>query len=112
MNLLDKYITTIFIFKICFIILVIVDLYYKMKGDVQSIAYKKVTYWKDRIEFIFVVLMSSLLIYVFNPRHSKINLIDTEMTVLFYLFGFVLLVSSKWHNFITESKWYKNYLKK
>ncbi len=36
MNLLDKYITTIFIIKICFIILVLVDLYYKIKGEEQN----------------------------------------------------------------------------
>ena len=112
MNLLDKYITTIFIIKICFIILVIVDLYYKIKGEENSIAVKKVTYWKERFEFVFIILMSALLVYIFNPRHSKLHLIDTEMTILFYLFGIVLVVSSKWHHFIITSDWYRNYVKK
>ncbi len=112
MNLLDKYITTIFIIKICFIILVVIDLYYKIKGEEHSIAVKKITYWKERFEFVFIILMSALLVYIFNPRHSKLHLIDTEMTILFYLFGIVLVVSSKWHHFIITSDWYRTYVKK
>lgn len=111
MDLLDKYITTIFMIKICFIILVIIDLYYKLKGETNTVGYKDFTYLKERCEFIFIILMSILLIYIFNPKKAKLDLIDTEMTILFYLFGFVLVVSSKWSDFLTTSDWYTSNFK-
>ena len=112
MDLFHKYITTVFIIKICFIILVIVNLYYKIKGEEKSKKSQNVSYWKERFEFIFKLLMSALLIYIFNPRHSRQHLIDKETTILFYLFGFVLIISSKWYEFIITSGWYKKYIKK
>ena len=64
----------------------------------------KLVYWKERSEFIFVISMSLLLIYYFRPGHVKP--IDSETALLFFLFGWVLIITAKWSYFFTNAKWY------
>ena len=79
----------------------------KANGKKDSDLNKKIEYWKDRIEFIFEILMSLLLIYLFNPRYDHKSLIDSHVKILLYLFGFILLITSKWSAFFEESIWFQ-----
>ena len=63
----------------------------------------KLMYWKERTEFIFIASMAILLIYYFNPRSMKP--LTKETSLLFYLFGWVLLITAKWGIFIEEAPW-------
>jgi len=103
MNKFNIYITFIFIVKIIFIILAATNAVMKIKGKEN----KKIKYWKERFEFIFIVLMSILLIYLFSPRTNRINLITNETKLLLYLFGFILLITAKWNQFFHEAKWFE-----
>jgi len=103
MNKYDIYVTFIFLIKIGFIIMAVTHIYLKAKGDEKTDLDKKILYWKERFEFIFIALMSVLLIYVFNPRVERLNLIDKETKFLLYLFGFILLITAKWELFIKET---------
>lgn len=107
MNKYNMYVTFIFFIKIGFIILSLTHIYLKAKGKEQSDLYKKIVYWKERFEFIFIVLMAILLIYIFNPITNRTILVDKETKTLLYLFGFVLLISSKWDVFFKESALFK-----
>jgi len=100
------YITFIFLIKIGFIILAISHLYYKTKGQENTETDKKILYWKERFEFIFIALMALLLIYLFNPRTDRSVIIDKETKILLYLFGFILILTAKWEVFFKESKWF------
>ena len=66
----------------------------------------KLVYWKERTEFIFNICMSILLIYYFKPGKPK--LITKETSLLFYLFGWIIIITAKWGTFITDAKWYKS----
>jgi hypothetical protein len=48
--------------------------------------------------------MAILLIYLFNPRNPKLEIIDSETKILLYLFGIVLLITAKWEAFFEGSK--------
>ena len=112
MNKYDLYITLILLIKLGFILMVISHIYLKFKGKDHSDLDKKILYWKERLEFIFVLLMSFLLIYLFNPRSSRINLVDKETKLLLFLFGFVLLITANWDVFFKQSyilKYLKNF---
>ena len=61
-------------------------------------------YWKERTEFIFIASMSILLIYYFNPRNMKP--LTTEASLLFFIFGWILLITAKWGIFFKDAKWY------
>jgi hypothetical protein len=107
MNNYDIYISLIFVIKIGFILMAVTHIYLKAKGETKSDLDKKIVYWKERFEFVFVLLMAILLIYLFNPRKNRIVMIDGETNVLLYLFGFVLLITAKWEHFFHEAKWFK-----
>ena len=93
------YITFIFLIKIGFIIMSITHFYLKAKGKKNSDLDKHILYWKERFEFIFITMMSILLIYLFNPRVNRTLLINKETKILLYLFGFILLITAKWNLF-------------
>ena len=103
MGYFTSYIYLIFTFKILFILLAVATLYLKLKKKENSESYKILSYWKERLEFIFIFLMSILLIYLFNPRQNRNNMINDETKILLYLFGFVLLITANWKTFIGES---------
>ncbi len=81
----------------------ILHIYLAIKGKAHSELDKKILYWKERFEFIFIALMSGLLIYVFNPRVDRSVLVDNETKILLYLFGFILLITAKWELFLKAS---------
>jgi len=105
-NIVDKYtiyITFIYFIKIGFIVMGILHIYLAIKGKAHSELDEAILYWKHRFEFIFIVAMALLLIYLFNPMKNRTTMIDYETTVLLYLFGFLLIITAKWGLFFTES---------
>ena len=103
MDFYTTYISAIILLKVIFVFLAVAHLYNKVKGKTNTPEDKKIVYWKDRIEFIFIIMMSLLVIYLFNPRSSKPVLLDKETKLLLYLFGFILLITAKWKTFFGES---------
>ena len=107
MSYFTSYIYLIFAVKIIFILMAISTLYLKLKKRENSESYKILSYWKERVEFVFVILMSILLIYLFNPRQNRNNMINSETKILLYLFGFVLLITANWNAILEESLWFQ-----
>jgi uncharacterized BrkB/YihY/UPF0761 family membrane protein len=103
MNSYNIYITFIILVKVVFILLAISHIYLKIKGEELSELDQKILYWKERVEFIFVVGMALLLIYLFSPRRKVPIKIDNETKVLLTLFGFILIIKAKWDIFFKES---------
>jgi len=62
-----------------------------------------ILFWKERTEFIFIASMSALMIYLFNPWKTEPLVFNNEMKVLFYVLGWVLLVTANWAIFFKES---------
>jgi len=106
MSYFHSYIYFIIFIKFIFVILAISHLYMKAKGKTDTDLDKKIVYWKERIEFVFIILMSFLLIYLFNPRYEHKVFIDSHVQILLYLFGFILLLTAKWNDFFEESKFF------
>ena len=107
MNYFDKYVTFVFLFKVLFAILAVSHLYFKFKGKAGSETDKKIEYWKERVEFVFLSLMSLMLIYLFYPRSTKPIIIDYETKLLLFIFGIITLIGAKWDIFIKESPVFK-----
>lgn len=104
---LDWFIVFIVVIKIIFVISAVAHIFMshahnqKLKDGVDP----KLVLLKERTEFVFIVSMSILLIYHFMPGKNKV--ITEESSLLFFLFGIVLLITAKWSLFITEAPWYK-----
>ena len=107
MEKFDIYIIFIIFIKVGFVILAITHLYLKLKHKEHSEIDKKIVFWKERLEFVFIILMALLLIYLFNPRNDRSILITHETKILLYLFGFILLITANWKDFFNESPTFK-----
>ena len=107
MNYFSAYIYSIIGIKLMFILLAITHIILKIKGKIGSDLDNKILYLKERIEFLFIILMAILLVYIFNPRMPHTNLLNFEVKLLFYLFGFILIITANWEIFFHESKWFK-----
>jgi hypothetical protein len=77
-------------------------------GFTNSEKDKEVLFWKERFEFVFIILMACLLIYLFNPRNERSFMINYETKLLLFLFGFILLITANWNTFIEESEIFKD----
>jgi cell division protein FtsW (lipid II flippase) len=106
MSYFHNYIYLIIVLKLLFVVLSISNIYLKSKDNTDAELSERVVYWKERVEFIFVILMAILLIYLFNPRHDHKDIIDKHVKILLYLFGFILLITAKWSTFFKESIWF------
>jgi len=60
MNYYTIYISIVFLLKIVFIILASTHLYLKFKNKTGSDLDKEILFWKERAEFVFIVLMAIL----------------------------------------------------
>ena len=101
------YISIVFLLKILFVILASANVYLKFKNKTGSDLDKEILFWKERVEFVFIVLMSILLIYLFNPIRNKMFMINNETKLLLYLFGIVLIITADWKSFLKESDIFK-----
>jgi hypothetical protein len=101
---LDLLVYFIIFIKIVFVISAIGHLILSQLSVGQAIN-SKLVFWKERTEFIFIISMSILLIYSFRINHPQP--ITKETSILFYLFGWILLITAKWSIFIKEAPWYK-----
>jgi len=57
---------------------------------------QRLTYSKDRLDLIFVVGMSCLLIYFFWPTRAFVPEFDREVKALFFLYGIITLITADW----------------
>ena len=64
-----------------------------VKGKKDSEMDIKIRYWKNKVETIFKLMMSLLLIFLFNPTTDRSVLIDNETKLLLFLFGIILIIS-------------------
>jgi hypothetical protein len=115
----DIFLPTIIYFiifiKIIFLIMVLSHLYLEKfsKNEDLKVKYSyKTLYWKERTEYIFIICMAILLIFIFHPWSNHIHRYMTnEIKLLFYLFGWVLIITAHWSLFIKEAPWYKAIIK-
>jgi hypothetical protein len=99
----DIFVLLIIIIKFIFIVLVLSESYFKyIKPEEQRII-EKFTYWKERVKLIFIILMSLLLVYLFNPMENNVVLIKREAKILLFVFGFTLLIIVDWDIIFKES---------
>lgn len=111
MKLLEIYIISIFIVKLVFIGLVVYNVYLNVDCKAHPTKCKKskdiqhnVEFYKKRIEFLFTIMMSVLLIYLFNPRSPNYyNQMTNETLLLLFVFGIINILTANWEIFISES---------
>lgn len=105
MGVYNIFIRLLIVLKITFIILALIHFFDIINKKTNSELDVNVEYGKSRVEFIFTILMSVLIMYLFYPRREKTLLINNETKLLLFLFGIVLIITARWTDFIDTSKW-------
>ena len=109
-KILEKIVLIIICIKIIFLISVVGHIFfshYKKKSPESEDVDKKFERLKEITEFIFVISMSLLLIFIFNPWYKHQIYISREISILFYLFGFILIITANWSIIFKEPQWFK-----
>jgi len=91
MAFLDNYVQFTFMVKIFYVILLIVDIYLKKKQN-STKSQTKITELKEKTETVFIVLMSLLIIYLFNPFVIRSVTLDYETKLLLFIFGIISII--------------------
>ena len=97
------FVTFLFIVKILFALLAVVHIYLKRTGKDDSKMDEFVSFWKERLEFVFIIGVSLLLMIFFFPGR-KIQMEPTfEMRFLFFVYGIIILINVDWKIVVGES---------
>ena len=105
MKIYTFYVSFIFFIKILYFIFSGLAIYYNYKKNNKLV--ENFTFWKHHIEFVFVALMSILLIILFNPFFNGLSLIDHETKLLLFIYGIIILINAQWSLFFKESYVFK-----
>lgn len=95
----------IILMKCLFLFFAVWNFYLKKKNGGGSGSSNKtklekwISYYKNLTENIFIILVSILLIYLFNPYHDNKYLDDKYVKVLFFIYGILMLITFDWTEF-------------
>lgn len=99
-SIYDKYLYFIFFIKIIFIISsIVIKIKPPLKNDKWLLKFQQ---WKENTEFIFMISMALLIIIIFNPFYNNLQYINRETIILLFVFGIIIIISSKWNDFINN----------
>ena len=95
----------IIMIKVIFILLKGLAFYNRVMGIKDTLFSTNVLFWADRVEFIYTFLMAILIIALFRNavKDGVLCIYDKETIFLMYVFGFILLFTADWNEFISES---------
>lgn len=105
MNKLNIFVTIIICTKVIFLTIALYDQYIKRTQPHNKKLIDKLNFYKERMEFLFIMMMSILLVHLFNPRVDNLHLISNELKFLLFMYGIVLILSAKWELFIEQTWW-------
>lgn len=102
MNLYNLLIYVTFFVKVFFLFTLIYLRYVKTKEPKNLTLQAKLTTIKEQLDFVFVWLMSLILIINFNP-YVKVIQIDSETKLLFFLYGIIMIFTANYTFFESNS---------
>ena len=105
MSAYNLLIILIIMIKVIFILLKGLAFYNRVMGIKDTLFSTNVLFWADRVEFIYTFLMAILIIALFRNavKVGVLCIYDKETIFLMYVFGFILLFTADWNEFISES---------
>ena len=105
MSAYNLLIILIIMIKVIFVLLKLTAFYNRVMGIKDTLFSTNVLFWADRVEFIYTFLMAILIIALFKNavKVGVLCIYDKETIFLMYVFGFILLFTADWNEFISES---------
>ena len=110
---LDFFILFIILTKVCFLFFAIGDgiMHHSTNKYIQTSLVPKFSNLRDITEIIYIISMAILLIYIFKIRENGIQGIEEDVSLLFFLFGVVLIITADWSVVFKNYTWYQQFVK-
>ena len=105
MNKYDYFIAYIVLNKILFVLFGVWHFFLVRENAGETELSYKLNVWKEYFEFMFVISMALLCLYLFNPIVDVRPAINYETRVLLFVFGWIVFINCKWDLFFGQSKW-------
>lgn len=105
MNKYDYFIAYIVLNKILFVLFGVWHFFLVRENAGETELSYKLNVWKEYFEFMFVISMALLCLYLFNPIVDVRPAINYETRVLLFVFGWIVFINCKWDLFFGHSKW-------
>jgi hypothetical protein len=86
----------VFLSKILFVVCGVWHFILVRKNKGENELSSRLAIWKEYFEFIFLVSMALLCMYLFNPLAEIRPAINRETRVLLFIFGLIVLINCKW----------------
>jgi hypothetical protein len=108
-RLFKIYLQLIVVVKFFFLYFAIRQMYFRYKTikEPKNKVYQKdletVRIYKSQTDFVFMIFMAFLFIFLFNPWKNNDKYLDKHSKYLMYIFGFVILFTSDWNLFVSDS---------
>lgn len=107
---MHRHVVLVAVFGLVLALAVVVKLAYSLsllgeriyihRGKDDTRVGKDWTYLRKHLEFAFLVIMSCVLLFLFNPWRPQLQLVRISWTIdLLFVFGLVLLWSADWSLF-------------
>ena len=106
MNYYDYFILYVFLSKILFVVCGVWHFILVKKNKGENELSIKLAIWKEYFEFMFVISMALLCLYLFNPLAEIRPAINKETRLLLFIFGWIILINCKWDLFFEQYKWF------
>lgn len=101
MNAFDYFVYFVLLIKVLYFSCAIGIMYFTHTNNKKEL--DEFNYWKNRFEFIFKILMSIILILLFNPFRKTPIIINHHTRLLLFVYGIIVLLNVNWGLFFTES---------
>jgi len=98
----DAFTVVILIVKITFYLLVMINVFWLHYDRYTASQYPWTQRWEHRLEFVYVILTASLMLYLFNPWSPRLKYVDEEVILTFFLFAVVMITRANWERFASN----------
>ena len=109
----DNFIIFIIFIKIVFVVFALIERYYQLKIKQggsnlkeNTAKYNWAVYWKERLEFIFIILVSLVCLIVFFPFYKNEIYIDTHTRLLLFIYGAIIIITANWSVVNNLPQWF------
>ena len=100
-SVFDSFVVFIILVKVLFFIFSVLEILIEFK-KIDSVNEDLILYWKVRMEFIFVICMAIVCIFLFNPFYGGTLVVDYHVRYLLFIYGFIILTNSRWETLFGE----------
>ena len=103
----DSYLVFIICIKVLFLCTALGSFYYSYISKSPDALRDniKFQFWKNRTEFVFLLSMSLLLLFLFFPWRKKSVVINRETNLLLFIFGCILIINTNFEQFFLQTPW-------